>query len=76
MTPECEYGIAEDFQDALQGAVLARAAVQDIERHIGPESRQDGGDIASDIDPADPIALPLQRLRAGVSGSQRNLTFG
>ncbi len=28
-------GNAEDFQDALQGAVLARPAVQHVERHVG-----------------------------------------
>ena len=50
-------GNAEDFEDALQRAVLARTAVQHVERDVGLQHRQHGGDVAADIDLGDAVAV-------------------
>ena len=55
-TPEWRIGNAEDFQQALQRAVLARTAVQHVERDIGLEFAQRRGDVAGDVEAADAIA--------------------
>ena len=47
---------AEDFQHALQRAVLAGAAVQHIEGDVGFEGAQVRRHLARDVEPADPIA--------------------
>src|SRR5262245_37434251 len=70
-------GDAEDFQHTLQRAVLAGPAVQHIERDIGLERTQGRGDLAVDIDAADAIAAAaLERIGAGLAGTQRNLALG
>ena len=67
---------ADDLEHALQRAVLARAAVQHIERDVGLERREHARDVAADIDPGDAIALPLRRVGAGLAGAQRDLALG
>jgi len=69
-------GDLENFQDALDGAVLARPAVQKVERDLGLEVRQDRRNVAPDIDAGDPIAAAFQRVGAGLAGPQRHLAFG
>ena len=43
----------ENFQHALDGAVLARPAVQHVERDVGFSVGQHGRDVAADIDAGD-----------------------
>jgi hypothetical protein len=62
---------AEDFEDALQETILARAAMQHDERDVWLQLAEDGSDVAADIDPADAIALPLQRIGARLAGTKR-----
>src|SRR6202035_441065 len=61
---------------ALQGAVLARPAVEDIEGHVRLQIRQYGGDVAGDIGPRHPIAEPGERLSASRAGAQRDIALG
>ena len=68
-------GDALDFQDALQRAVLAGRAMQHVEGDVGLERLQHGRDFAADIDARDAEALPLQRVGAGLAGTQRNLAL-
>ena len=68
-------GDAQDFQNTLDGAVLARPAVQHIERHVRLEPVQHRRDVAPDIDPAYPKPLPFQRIGAGLAGAQRYVAF-
>ena len=68
-------GDAEDFQDALQGAVLARHTVQHVEGGVRLEGAQHGGDVAADIDARHAVAVALQRVGAGLAGAQRNLAL-
>ena len=68
-------GNAEDFQDALQRAVLARPAVQHVEGDVGLERAQHGRDVAADIDAGDAVAGALERVGAGLAGAQRDLAL-
>ena len=58
-------GNAENLQHALQRAILARAAVEDVEGDVGLQIGQHGSDVASDIDRRHPVAQTLER-RLGV----------
>ncbi len=69
-------GNAENFQHALQRAVLAGAAVQKIERGVGLQRAQGRGDLAVDVDAADAITGALGRTGAGLTGAQGNLALG
>ena len=70
-------GDGENFQHALQGAILARPPVQDVERHVGLDGAEHGRDVASDIDLGDAVAADLlQRLGASLAGAQRDLALG
>jgi hypothetical protein len=66
----------ENLEDALERAVLARAAVQHVESDVRLECLQQRGDVAADVDAGDAIALPLQRLGAGATGIDRYLPLG
>ena len=44
------------FQDALDRTIFAERSVQRIEADVGPQLRQDGANIAGDVDAGDPIA--------------------
>src|SRR5712671_3995106 len=66
----------KDFEQALNGAVLARAAVQQIERNIRLETCEYGGDVARHVDARDPIAVAVKRIGTGFAGTQRHLTLG
>ncbi len=54
MTPGMAVGDGEDFEDALQGAVLARPAVQNIERDVGL-------DVASTVAMSRPTSMRVTR---------------
>ena len=69
-------GNAEDFEQALQRAVLAGAAVQHVERDVGLERAKFGGDLAVDIDAADAVAGALSGVGAGLAGAQATLALG
>ena len=60
-------GNADDLQEALQRAVLARPAVQHVERHVGLHGVEHGGDVAADVDARHAIAEPRERVRAGLA---------
>src|SRR5674476_371074 len=58
-------------------AVLAGTAVQHIERTIGLERAQRGGDVAGDVDANDAIgAGAFERIGAGHAGAQGNRALG
>ena len=69
-------GDAENLQDALQRAVLAGPAMQDIERDIGLEPAQHRRDITAGIDGGDAIADAGERIGAGFARTQRDLALG
>ena len=71
-------GQAQDLEQALDRAVLAEAAVQRVEDDIGlrREVLEHGRDVRPDVDRRDPIALPLERLAAGLAGAERDLPLG
>ena len=68
-------GNAEDFQQALQRAVLARPAVQHVERGIGLERLEHRRDVAPDIDAGDAVAGALGGVGAGLAGAQADLAL-
>ena len=69
-------GNRQRLEHALNGAVLARMAVQHHQRRIGAQLGKPGGDGAIDVDPGHLIATALQRIGAGFAGAQRDLPFG
>ena len=69
-------GNAENFEQALQRAVLAGPAVQDIKRDIGLDSGQRRGDIAADIDRRNAIIAAAERFGASLAGAQRYFALG
>ncbi len=69
-------GNLQDFQDALDGAVLAGPAVQHVEGDIGLEIREHRRDVAAHIEAGDPVAPAFQRRGAGRAGPQRYIAFG
>ena len=69
-------GDGEDFQHALQRAVLARPAVQHVERDVGLDGGEHRRDVAADIERRHAIALAHQRISAGLAGAQRDLALG
>ena len=68
-------GNAEDFQQALQRAVLAGPAMQHIERDVGFGGAQGRRDVAGDVDRGDPVAEAPKRCGAGLAGAQRNVAL-
>src|SRR5712672_502635 len=68
-------GNGQDLEQALDGAVLARPAVQQIEGYVRLCGRERGRHVAVDVDAGDPIALALERIRAGLAGAQRDLAL-
>ncbi len=71
--PGMRVGDADDLQNALDGAVLARPAVQEIERNVGFERLQHAGDVTADVDAGQPVILLLQDIGAGFPRAQRDL---
>ncbi len=63
-------GNAEDFQNALQRAVLAGPAVQHVERDVGLQRTENGGDVAPGIDRRHTIAEAGERIGAGLARAQ------
>ncbi len=51
-------GNAENFQHALQRAVLAGPAVQHVERDVGLERAEHRRDVAAGIDRSDAVTEP------------------
>ena len=75
-TPGMGIGQLQHFEDALDGAVLADAAVQRVEDDVGLQPRQHVADVARDVDAGDPKPLAFQRAGAGFARSQRHLSLG
>ena len=69
-------GNTEDFQQSLQCAVLAGAAVEDVKRNIGLGGGQRRGDVAADVDRRDAIAEAGKRIGARLAGAQRDFALG
>ncbi|GAA2815953.1 hypothetical protein GCM10010836_03790 [Aminobacter aminovorans] len=67
---------AEIFEDALNGAVFAKRAMQGIERDIRLERRKHRADIAVDIHSRDLIAHLLERFGAGIARRQGHRPLG
>ena len=68
-------GNAQEFQHALDHAVLAARPVQGVEGDIRLHVIEVAGDIAGDIDGRDFEPLALERLGAGRARSQRHLAL-
>src|SRR5215467_2038227 len=66
----------KDFEEALDGAVLAGAAVQQVERNIRLEIRQHGRDVTPHVDARDPIAVAVKHIRTGFAGTKGYLSLG
>ena len=67
---------AENFQKALQRAVLAGPAVQHVERDIGLGGSQRRPDLGRYVDLCDPIAETTERIGASLAGSERDFALG
>ncbi len=67
---------AENFEQALQRAVLARPAVEEVESDLGFRRRESCGDVRSDVDPGDAVAEPVQRVGTSVARSRRYFALG
>jgi hypothetical protein len=64
-----------DLEHSLQRAVFAGPPMQNIERGIGLERAQRRSNVAIDVDPADLVARPLERIGARLPRTQRDLAF-
>src|SRR5215510_7119799 len=60
-------GNVENFEHALQRAVLTGATMQQIERDLGLEFAQRRGNIAIYVDPADAVSRTLERIGASLA---------
>ena len=67
---------SENLEHALQRAVFAGAAMQHIERSIGLELAQRPCNVAIDVNSADLVARPLERIGASFARAQRDLALG
>ncbi len=70
LTPEPVYGMPEDLEELLHGAVLAVAAVQGDERDVGADLAQPGDEIVADVDADHRVAEALE----GVLDARRRRT--
>src|SRR5882757_9536984 len=50
--------------------------MQHVEGDIGLYRREHRGNVTTDVDAGDPVALPRQRLGTGPAGAQRHLALG
>ncbi len=69
-------GDAQQLQHALHAAVLAPAAVQHVQRHVGLQPGQHLGHVTAHVDRRHPASQPLQRRDAPLAGGQRHLPLG
>ncbi|GAA4116790.1 hypothetical protein GCM10023067_19880 [Aminobacter aganoensis] len=69
-------GNAEIFEDALDRAVFAKGTMKRIERDVRLELGKHRADIATDINPGDPIPHLLERIGTGISGRQGHRPLG
>ena len=67
---------SENFQYALERAILAWAPVQHVESDVGFDRGQYRCDVTTDVDARHPVAEPRQRLSAGLAGAQRYFALG
>src|SRR6478672_4628877 len=68
-------GDAERLQYALNGAVLAEAAMQRVEADVGAKLGELGRHVAPDIEAGHVEALRFERLGAGLAGTERDFPF-
>ena len=66
----------QNFEHALQRAVLARSPVQHVEGNVRLDRGEHRGDVAAHVDAGHPMATPRERLGAGLAGAQRYLALG
>jgi hypothetical protein len=67
---------AENFQDALQRAILAGPPVQNVERDIGLRGGERVGDPRRDVNVCHPKAKTDERFGASAARPQRDLALG
>src|ERR1700741_3942655 len=67
---------AENLEHALQGAILARPAMQHIERNLRLERAQLRSNLAVDVHAADTVTDPLKRVRARLARTQGHVALG
>ena len=76
LTPEPVYGMPEDLEQLLDGAVLAVAAVQGDEADVGRELAQARDEVVADVDGRAPSwPRRSQRVLDARAGPQRDLAL-
>jgi hypothetical protein len=65
----------QDFKQALDGAILARPPMEQIECNVRAKLGQDHRNIALDVDAGNAVTEALQRDRTGGTGAQRYFAF-
>ena len=68
-------GDADRLEHALDAAVLAEAAMQRVEAHVGAKRGELGRHVAPDIEAGHAVALRFERLGAGLAGTERDFPF-
>src|SRR5512136_1433443 len=68
-------GNAERLEYALDAAILAEAAMQRVEAHVGAELGEPGRHVAGDVEAGRAVALCLERRGAGLARAQRHFPF-
>ena len=68
-------GNAENFQHALQRAIFTGAAVQHIERDVGPGFGQRSGNVAAGVDRGDGVTETRKRIGASLARAQRDFAL-
>ena len=68
-------GNFQQFEQALDRAVLAPAPVQRVEDDVGLHVLQNARDVLVDVDGRDLESAPLERRDAGAPGVQRHLAL-
>ena len=71
--PDAVYGIAEQLEQLLDGAVLAAAAVQRHERHVRALVAEPVDEVRADVDRHHLVAEPLERVLDARARAQRDL---
>ena len=71
-------GVSEAHQvhHALDGAVLARRAVERVEHDVGAQVGERRGDVAVHVDPGDAVAAAFERVGDAVTGDERDVPLG
>src|SRR5690606_29688416 len=65
----------EHLQHALDASILPEGPVKSVERDIRPETRENLGNVALNIDARDTVTGLLERIGTAVPGRQRHGPF-